>query len=325
MEWLLLPAILFLALVFDFINGFHDTANAVATSLATGALTPRRAIMLAAAMNFLGALFFSGVALAVAEGVCDPAAQHPGAVAAALLAAITWNLLTWFWGLPSSSSHALVGALAGAALASSGPAAVNAEGLARILRSLALSPLLAAGTGFAVMKALGRPGPSLYPAFKSWQRLAAALQAFSHGTNDAQKTAGVITLALFQAGYLEALAVPLWVKLLAALAMGLGTSCGGWRIIRTVGKGITRLDPPTGFASDLSAGLVILGATLWGLPVSSTHVVSSAVTGAGLARGRGRVNRDTVARMALAWALTLPACAALGALWFLAVNAYHRG
>lgn len=322
---LLLPATLFLALVFDFVNGFHDTANAVATSLATGALTPRRAVVLAAAMNFLGALFFSGVALAIAEGVCDPAVQQPGAVAAALLAAITWNLLTWFWGLPSSSSHALVGALAGAALATSGPAAVNAAGLSRILSSLALSPLLAAVTGYAVMKTLGRPGPALYPAFKSWQRLAAALQAFSHGTNDAQKTAGVITLALYQAGYLETLAVPLWVKFLAALALGLGTSCGGWRIIRTVGRGITHLDPPAGFASDFSAGLVIAGATLWGFPASSTHVVSSAVAGVGLARGKGRVNRLTVARMALAWIFTLPASAALGALCALAVRAYHRG
>lgn len=323
MSQFLLPT-LFLALVFDFINGFHDTANAMATSIATGAFTPRRAIALAAAMNFLGALFFSDVALTIAEGVCDPTAQQAGAVTAALLAAITWNLLTWFWGLPSSSSHALVGALAGATFALSGPGAINAEGLARICKSLGFSPLLAAVTGFAVMKALGRPSPALYPSFKSWQRLAAALQAFSHGTNDAQKTTGVITLALFQAGFLEDLAVPLWVKFLAALAMGLGTSFGGWRIIRTVGKGITHLDPPAGFASDFSAGLVILGATLQGFPVSSTHVVSSAVAGTGLARGKERVNWVTVAKIILAWTFTLPASATLGMCWALLINLHHR-
>ncbi|AEG14100.1 phosphate transporter [Desulfofundulus kuznetsovii DSM 6115] len=315
--------IICLALAFDFINGFHDTANAVATSLATGALTNRLAILLATAMNFLGALTFTGVALTIAEGIVDTAVlfNNPKTILAALLAAIVWNLFTWFGGLPSSSSHALVGALTGATLAATGLMGVNLAGLTTIFQALVLSPPLAVTAGFTVMSIVfsltrGRTGPRLSRRFKHWQRLAAALQAFSHGTNDAQKTMGVITLALVLTGYQESFVVPLWVKVLSALALALGTSCGGWRIIRTVGRGITHLDPPAGFAADMGSALVIFTATLLGLPVSTTHVISSSITGVGLTRGTKAVSWPTVARILLAWVFTLPATTALGALFY---------
>ncbi|MDQ0287160.1 PiT family inorganic phosphate transporter [Desulfofundulus luciae] len=318
-----LVPVIFLALAFDFINGFHDTANAVATSLATGALTPRSAILLATTLNLLGALTFTGVALTIAGGIIDTAIlfNNPKTISAALLAAIVWNLLTWLGGLPSSSSHALVGALTGATLAATGPIGVNLAGLSTIFQALVLSPLLAVTAGFAVMTVVfclsgGRTGPHLNRRFRYWQRLAAALQAFSHGTNDAQKTMGVITLALVLTGYQESFVVPLWVKVLSALALALGTSCGGWRIIRTVGRGITHLDPPAGFAADMGSAMVILTATLLGLPVSTTHVISSSITGVGLTRGAKAVSWSTVARILLAWVLTLPATTALGALFY---------
>ncbi|MBE3588121.1 MAG: inorganic phosphate transporter [Thermoanaerobacteraceae bacterium] len=324
-----LAFIILLALAFDFINGFHDTANAIATSLATGALAPRTAVILAAGMNLLGAFTFTGVALTIAEGIITPYAlpQNPRAVTAALLAAVCWNLLTWYRGLPSSSSHALVGALAGATLAACGPAGVNTGGLCNILQSLILSPPLALLAGFTTMLIitlyvrLCRLQGGLYNRFRQLQRLGAALQAFSHGTNDAQKTMGIITLALVLAGNQETFTVPLWVKICSALALALGTACGGWRIIRTVGRGITPLDPPAGFAADLGSGAVILGATLWGLPVSTTHVISSSITGVGLTRGKGAVHWSTVGKILLAWLFTLPASAALGAAFYFLCSA----
>ncbi|SHJ33978.1 inorganic phosphate transporter [Desulfofundulus thermosubterraneus] len=319
-----LMLIICLALAFDFINGFHDTANAVATSLATGALTTRSAILLATTMNFLGALTFTEVALTIAESIVDTAVlfNNPKTILAALLAAIVWNLFTWFGGLPSSSSHALVGALTGATLAAAGLMGVNLAGLANIFQALVLSPLLAVTAGFTVMSIVfsltrGRASSRLNRHFRHWQRLTAALQAFSHGTNDAQKTMGVITLALILTGYQQSFVVPLWVKILSALALALGTSCGGWRIIRTVGRGITHLDPPAGFAADMGSALVIFTATLLGLPVSTTHVISSSITGVGLTRGAKAVSWSTVARILLAWVFTLPATTVLGALFYI--------
>lgn len=322
-----LLSIIFLALAFDFINGFHDTANAVATSLATGALTPRSAIILAAGMNLLGALTFTGVALTIAGGIIDTTKllHNPKAIAAALLAAVTWNLFTWYCGLPSSSSHALVGALTGATLAATGLSGINPTGLTTIFQALVFSPPLALMAGFLVMMAvvlLIKPlsKPEIRRRFKQLQRLAAALQAFSHGTNDAQKTIGIITLAMVLTGYQDTFTVPVWVKLLSAVALALGTSCGGWRIIHTVGTGITRLDPPADFAADLGSALVIFGATLSGLPVSTTHVISSSITGVGLTRGPGAVRWFIVTKILLAWLFTLPAAASLGALFYTAVR-----
>ncbi|OAT81204.1 inorganic phosphate transporter [Desulfotomaculum copahuensis] len=322
MDTLLFTAVL-LALAFDFVNGFHDTANAVATSLATGALNPRTAILLAVAMNFLGALTFTGVAGTVAGGVINPAgpAGDLNIIMAALMAATVWNLLTWFFGLPGSSSHALIGALAGAACLAAGPQGISGRGFGIILQALFFSPPLAFAAGFTVsgVLRLSRPGYRTSRSTRrllALQRLAAAGQAFAHGTNDAQKTMGVITLALVTAGRQATFDVPLWVRLASALALALGTSLGGWRIIKTVGTGITRLTPRTGFAADLASVLVILGATACRLPVSTTHVVSSSITGVGAGGGRGLVRWATVSRIVLAWLLTLPASAALGALFY---------
>lgn len=320
----LLLAVVILALTFDFVNGFHDTANAVATSLATGALKPRPAVLLAASMNFLGAFTFTGVAGTMAGSIVDPAgpAGNLNIVLAALLAATAWNLATWFFGLPSSSSHALVGALAGAACLAAGPQAINSRGFTIILQALFFSPPLAFVAGFAVIGTLrlsGRGNRSLRNTrrFLALQRLAATGQAFAHGTNDAQKTMGVITLALVAAGRQATFDVPLWVKLASALALALGTSLGGWRIIKTVGTGITRLNPRSGFAADLASVLVILGATMCRLPVSTTQVVSSSITGVGAGGGRGLVRWSTVSRIVFAWLITLPAAAVLGALFYL--------
>ncbi|MGB9826371.1 MAG: inorganic phosphate transporter, partial [Desulfofundulus sp.] len=215
-----------------------------------------------------------------------------------------------------------VGALTGAALAAAGLKGVNLPGLVTIFQALVLSPLLAVTTGFTVMAVLllltgGQTNPRLSRCFRYWQRVAAALQAFSHGTNDAQKTMGVITLTLVLTGYQESLVVPLWAKVLSALSLALGTSCGGWRIIHTVGEGITRLDPPAGFAADTGSALVIFTATLLGLPVSTTHVISSSITGVGLTRGAKAVSWSTIGRILLAWVLTLPVTAVLGALFYI--------
>ena len=315
--------VVLLALGFDFVNGFHDTANAVATCLATGALAPRPAVCLAAAMNFLGALTFTGVAGTIAEGIVSAKALGGDLhiIATALAAATVWNLLTWALGLPSSSSHALIGALSGAALAAVGPEAVNTDGFADILRALLLSPLLAGCAGFIVTGVMRLLFPAHHGGrqrrrFQALQRAVAAGQAFAHGTNDAQKTMGVITLALMAAGHQSAPSVPLWVRVASALALALGTSLGGWRIIKTVGTGITRLTPLTGLGADLASTLVILGATFCRLPVSTTHVISSSITGAGTSDGPGAVRWPTVAAIISAWLLTLPAAAALGAFFY---------
>jgi len=321
--------VILLAFAFEFINGFHDTANAVATSIATGALWPRTAVLLAAAMNFLGALVFTGVARQIAGNLIRPFDAQSGLqmIMAALAAAIVWNLATWLGGLPSSSSHALLGALAGAAYAAAGSGVFDQSGLQSAFLALALSPPLAFLAGFFVMtgfnllfsrQILSRARSERR--FLFLQRISATLQAFSHGSNDAQKTMGVITLALVLAGAQETFHVPLWVKTGSALFLALGTAAGGWRIIRTLAAGITRLAPANGFASDLSASLTILSATILHLPVSTTHVISSAITGVGAGGGRTAVKWDTVGRMLAAWALTLPFCILLGALFYLLIR-----
>lgn len=319
----LMVLVVILGVTFDFSNGFHDTSNVIATSLATRALSPVNAIILSCTMNFIGALAFTGVAQTIGGKVTDPFKLPNGidVILAALLAAFTWNLITWYLGLPSSSSHALIGALAGAVIADSGFAAINFKGFSSILEALVMSPGLAFLTGLVIMnaikvccqKALPRPANRV---FRTLQIFSAAFQSFSHGTNDAQKTMGVITLALVSGGYLHAVVVPFWVKLLAATAMGAGTSTGGWRIIKTVGTKIIRLEPTTGFSADLSSSVVILGATLCRLPVSSTHVISSSILGVGMARRSSMVMWGTVTRIVSGWLVTLPVAAVLAGLFY---------
>lgn len=327
-EYALIILVLVLALSFDFINGFHDTANAIATSVTTRALEPKTAILLAAIMNLAGALLFTGVAKTVGGKIVDPMFVGNGVyiVVAALLSAITWNLYTWFFGIPSSSSHALLGSLVGAAIASAGFKAVNLYGFIAIVGSLILSPLVAFTVGYIIMSIITRLYHTLSPhkantRFRTLQVLAALFQSFSHGTNDAQKTMGIITFALVAGGYQQELEISLWVKLAAALALAMGTYVGGWRIIKTVGTRITRLEPSSGFASDFTSAMIIICATLAKLPVSTTHVISSAIMGVGSSTGFSNVNWHTVVKLIIAWLMTLPITMLLAALLFLTIDA----
>ena len=320
------------ALVFDFINGFHDTANAIATSVLTRALSITQAIFLASGLNFLGALVSVSVATTIGKGIVDPADTTHSVVLAALLGAILWNLITWRLGLPSSSSHALIGGLIGAVAADyttvqAGAGTLgwrfdygvfNFAGLEKIFLALLLSPILGMFTGVVLMILLlhifGRCAPAtLNRYFKRLQIMSASFMAFSHGSNDAQKSMGIITLALVAGGVLPELVVPTWVKLSCATAMALGTAVGGWRIIKTVGRKVMELKPIHGFAAETAAALVIQGATHVGAPVSTTHVISSSIMGVGLSHRLTAVRWGVVGQILLAWILTLPLCYLFGA------------
>lgn len=316
----LVVIIVALALGFDFINGFHDTANAIATAVSTRALTPRRAIMLAALMNLLGALLFTGVAKTIGGKVTDPFKLEHGltVVIATLLAAIAWNLITWWKGLPSSSSHALIGALAGAAVAAEGWDGINAGGFSSIVLGLVVSPILAFGIGYLVMTVFkhifANSNPHLVnKVFRKGQWLTAAFQSFTHGTNDAQKAMGIITMALVVAGVQSDLEVALWVKLSAAIAMALGTSVGGWKIIKTMGTKIFKIEPINGFSADASSAAVIMTATLLHFPVSTTHAITSSILGVGSAKKFHGVKWEMAGRIVVTWIITIPIAAALAA------------
>src|SRR5690606_19948848 len=296
---------------------------AIATSVSTRALSPRMAIMLAASLNFIGALTFTGVAKSIGGKVADPATLDNGMliIVATLIAAIAWNLITWWYGIPSSSSHALIGAMAGAVIASAGWEGINASGFSSILVGLVFSPLIAFVVGFIVMKLVffifaGFNPHRLNKNFRVMQILTACFQSFSHGSNDAQKAMGVITFALVAGGLQTELEVPLWVKISAATAMGLGTSIGGWKIIKTMGTKIFKIEPANGVSADLSSASVILGATLTGLPVSTTHVVTSGILGVGAAKRFRDVKWETAGRIILTWFITIPVSALLAAIVF---------
>ncbi|OXB92829.1 inorganic phosphate transporter [Parageobacillus galactosidasius] len=316
MIFLLTALIVIFALAFDFINGFHDTANAIATSVSTRALAPRQAIILAATMNFIGALTFTGVAKTITKDIVDPFALENGSVVilAALTAAIAWNLITWYYGIPSSSSHALIGSIAGAAVSAAGFDVLHYEGFLKIMESLVISPFLALGVGFVMMTLfrfifknanLSRTTKG----FRMFQVVTASLQAYTHGTNDAQKAMGIITMALIAAGYHTSTDIPEWVRISAATAMGLGTAVGGWKIIKTVGGKIMKIRPINGAAADLSSALIIFGATTIHLPVSTTHVISSAIMGVGAAQRVKGVKWGVAQRIVLTWIITLPVSA----------------
>ncbi|XID90481.1 anion permease [Paenibacillaceae bacterium WGS1546] len=317
--WLVI-IIVVLALGFDFINGFHDTANAIATSVSTRALTPRRAIILASIMNFIGALSFTGVAKTIGGKITDPFKLEHGltVVIATLIAAIAWNLITWWFGLPSSSSHALIGALAGAAVASEGWAGINYSGFSSILTGLLVSPIIAFALGFAVMflfkHLLANANPHrVNKIFRSGQVVTASFQAFTHGTNDAQKAMGIITMALVAAELQSDLEIQLWVKISAALAMALGTSLGGWKIIKTMGTKIFKINPINGFSADLASATVILGATLSHFPVSTTHAITSSILGVGSAKKFSAVKWSMAGRIVMTWFITIPIVSVLAA------------
>jgi PiT family inorganic phosphate transporter len=312
---LLLVVVLVLAVVFDYINGFHDTANAIATSVSTRALRPSHAILMSAAANFIGALSGTAVAKTIASGIATTPSGDAGqiVVAAALVGAIAWNLITWRLGIPSSSSHALIGGLIGAAIAAAGVASLNLQGIYdKVVFPLIASPILGVAIGFGLMVILlnvfRRAHPrQLNERFRRVQVLSAAYMAFSHGSNDAQKTMGIITLALVAGGVLADPTVPLWVILASATAISLGTAAGGWRIIKTMGQRVVKLDPVHGFAAETTAATIILGASHFGMPVSTTHVISSAIIGVGASDRFSAVRWGVAGNIVVAWVLTIPA------------------
>jgi len=316
---LLLLAVLGLAVVFDYINGFHDTANAIATSVSTRALSPQRAIALSASANFVGALTGTAVAKTIASGIATTPDGADGQiiVAAALVGAIVWNLITWRLGIPSSSSHALIGGLIGAVVAWGGLDPLNTEGIVnKVIIPLVASPIIGVVVGFTLMVVIlnlfRRAHPRLLnERFRRLQVVSAAYMAFAHGSNDAQKTMGIMTLALVAAGVLAEPVVPLWVILIAAAAISLGTAAGGWRIIKTMGQRVVKLDPVHGFAAETTAATVIFGASQLGVPVSTTHVISSAIMGVGSSDRFSAVRWGVAGNIIIAWVLTIPASGAV--------------
>jgi PiT family inorganic phosphate transporter len=314
-----LVLIVVIALAFDFINGFHDTANAIATSVATRVLSPIQAVLMAGVLNVLGALTGTAVATTVGKGIVPPAIATQSLVAAALLSAITWDLITWWYAIPSSSSHALVFSIVGAGVAAAGWDSIELRGVDKVLRGLFFSPVLGFLGAFLIIFVLlwlfARARPRLVSRlFGRLQILSAAYMAYSHGSNDAQKTMGVITMALASYyGWTGAeWRVPLWVILAAALAMGLGTALGGWRIVRTMGLKVVELRPIDGFAAETAAATVIEVASRLGIPVSTTHVISSSILGIGATKRRSSVKWGIAGRIVTAWLITIPACIAIG-------------
>ncbi|MGZ4337799.1 MAG: anion permease [Gaiellaceae bacterium] len=315
------------ALLFDFTNGFHDTANSVATSISTRALSPRLAVLIAAIANLAGAFATTAVAKTVGKGIIDSGLANEKTVLAAVLGAIVWNLLTWWLGLPSSSSHALIGGLVGAALVQSGEKGVAWHGLAhKVVIPAVWAPTLAFAGAFVLLLAIYWVFQRLTPgvanrSFRLGQLVSGTWVGFAHGANDAQKTMGVIALALYAHGNLSHFYIPTWVKLAAGLAIGAGTYTGGWRIMRTLGQRVYQMDPPGGFAAQATAGAVLFASTKYGYPLSTTHVVSGAVMGSGATRRLSAVRWGVAGNIVVAWILTIPASAAVAALFYLPVRA----
>lgn len=321
---LLILTVIVLALAFDFLNGIHDSSNVVATMISSRAIPPRSALAMTAVANFFGPFIF-GVAVANTIGHEIVAAQaiSTEVLIAALASAISWNLLTWYLGFPSSSSHALIGGFIGAVIVGAGWRAIQLHGLVKVLIALFASPIIGYVIGFIVLRLVlvlsWRATPRINALFKRSQILTALALALSHGTNDAQKTMGIITLALVTAGYLEAFAVPVWVIILCAAMIALGTSVGGWKLIRTLGVKFYKIRPVDGFGSQLASAAVILGASVVGGPVSTTQVVSSAIMGVGAADRPNKVRWKVAQEIATAWLLTIPVTAlvAAGIYWMI--------
>ncbi len=319
---LILVIVIVTALVFDFTNGFHDTANVVATSISTRAVPPRVAVLFAAVLNFIGAFISLEVAATVAQGIVNADVITPTIVFAGLIGAISWNLVTWYFGLPSSSSHALIGGVVGATLVAAGADAVNGDGLvSKVFIPALIAPILAfAVAGLSILIAYRlvgrlRPGP-VSRGFRLGQLVSGGLLALAHGTNDAQKTMGIITLALIAHGDIAAndFHVPAWVVITSATAIALGTYSGGWRIIRTMGTRIIKMDPAQGFSAQTAGATVILAASHFGYPLSTTQVISGGVMGAGAAKRLSAVRWGVAGNIVAAWILTIPAAGAIGAI-----------
>jgi inorganic phosphate transporter, PiT family len=319
-DTLIVGAIILLALAFDFVNGFHDAANSIATVVSTRVLSPRYAVMWAAFFNFIAFLFFGlHVATTIGKGIIDPTVVDPPVVFAALTGAIAWDLITWFYGIPSSSSHALIGGLAGAAVAKAGAVSLDTAGLIKVTVSIVLSPFLGLVLAFLMMTAVfwifRRSTPARVDSwFRRGQLFSAALYSLGHGGNDAQKTMGIITVLLFATGHLgKEFYVPLWVVLSCHAAMALGTLSGGWRIVRTMGLKITKLKPVGGFCAETGGAITLFGATALGIPVSTTHTITGAIIGVGAITKLSAIRWGVAGRIVWAWILTIPCSAFIAA------------
>ena len=327
----LLVLVIIAALAFDYINGFHDTANAIATVVSTRVLSPTGAILMAASLNFIGALMGTGVAKTIASGVIIPELATETVVLSAVIGAIVWNLVTWVYGLPSSSSHALVGGLIGAGIAKGGINIVTWDKLMdKIVYPIVGSPLAGFILAFLLMKLImsvfshANPG-RLSNSFRKLQLISSAAMALSHGKNDAQKAMGVITLALFSHGLITKAAdgeiqVPMWVIIAAATAMAAGTAAGGWRIMTTMGQKIIRLEPVHGFAAETAGAAVIFTASLLHMPISTTHAITASIFGVGSSKRLSAVRWGVAKKVVAAWVITIPAAAAVGAVTFLVLH-----
>ena len=328
-ETALVGTLIGVAVLFDFLHGFHDSSNVVATIISSRAMSPRMALALSAVAHFCAPFLF-GVAVATTIGhdVVDPATVTISVILVALLSAIIWNLVTWFFGIPSSSSHALIGGIVGAVSVDFGLSTIKMAGLEKVLVALFLSPVLGLLIGYLFMKLvlfLARgASPRINWLFKRLQIVTFLALALSHGTNDAQKTMGIITMGLVTTGYLSHFLVPQWVILLSALAISLGTAFGGWRIIRTLGGRIYRIRPIHGFTSQATSAFVIMGAALLGGPVSTTHVVGSAIIGVGSAERLSKVRWGVAGNIFAAWVVTIPATALMAALFYMLLNLFRQ-
>jgi inorganic phosphate transporter, PiT family len=319
-----------LALIFDFINGFHDAANSIATVVSTRVLRPQTAVVWAAFFNFIAFLFFGvHVATTIGKGVIDPAIVDPPLIFSTLIGAILWNIITWYYGIPSSSSHALIGGLGGAAVAKAGFKAVNLVGFGKIAASIVLSPLLGMVLGYALMTIVSLICIKSTPRkvdhmFRRLQLVSAALYSLGHGGNDAQKTMGIIAVLLFSSGMLgNEFHVPLWIVLVCHAAMGIGTLFGGWRIVKTMGMKITKLKPVGGFSAETAGAMTLFLATGLGIPVSTTHTITGSIIGVGAVTKLSAIRWGVAERIVWAWILTIPASAFVSALTWWAVH--HAG
>jgi PiT family inorganic phosphate transporter len=322
-DFILLLAIILAALVYDFFNGFNDCANSIATTISTRALSPRAAIIMAWILNFFGALSHTAVAATVGKGVIDPQQVSLTLVLVALIGASAWTGMASFSGIPVSVTHSLIGGLLGAGIVASGLKIVLFQGIKKIVLAMIFSPILGFLGGLLLIVAISwifknSPFRKVNRSFKRWQILSAAWMAFSHGMNDAQNAMGIIAMALVSYGALATFEVPLWVMVACATAMALGTSLGGWKVIKTMGSKIFKLQPVHGFSAETSAAAVIAGMSLIGAPISTTHVISTAIMGSGFSRGLSVVRWGIVKNIVIAWIITIPASALIaGALYFI--------
>lgn len=323
----LVITIIIIALIFDFLNGFHDSANSIATVVSTRVLTPRKAVMFAAFFNLVAAFMFDvHIAKTIGKGLVDLQAVNEYVIMSGLLGAIVWNLITWYYGLPSSSSHALMGGYAGAAIAKAGFGSILVSGWVPTIIFIVMAPLMGMIMGFSLMLALAwifhdRSSTRVNSTFRKLQLVSAAAYSLGHGTNDAQKTMGVITGLLVTAGFLATFEVPFWVVLISHFAIAMGTMFGGWRIVKTMGQKITKLKPSDGFCAETAGAITLLVTAFGGISVSTTHTITGAIMGVGATKRLSAVRWGVAGNIVVAWILTIPASALVGAVCYWSISA----